>query len=165
MRDKEEQNMEVKEKIDSMLKEDIELTKQVGRIVMRMNASVAMLRQEIREVTWSYEEELARLRRRKDEIRGEILGLWDDHFDKNTVQLPFAKVTRRNYRELIVHDRFALLDALDRAGRLDLVEYSFKDSQVARLAERGKLGGLDGKVEVRSNLKLLVKPVKEDSNG
>ena len=157
--------MDVKEKIDSMLKEDIELTRQVGRIVMRMNASVAMLRQEIREVTWSYEEELARLRRRKDEIRNEVLGLWDEHFEKNTVQLPFAKVTRRNYRELIVHDKFALLDALDRAGRLDLVEYTFKDSQVARLVEKGKLGDLDGKVEVKNNSKLVVSPIKENSDG
>jgi len=153
--------MDDKERIDSMLKEDIELTKQVERIMMRMNASVAMLRQEIREVTWSYEEELARLRRRKDEIRNVVLGLWDDHFEKNTVQLPLAKVTRRNYRELIIHDRFALLDALDRAGRLDLVEYVFKDSQVARLLEKGKLGDLDGKVEVKSNLKLVVKAIKE----
>ena len=153
--------MDCKEKIESMLKEDIELTTQIGRIVMRMNASVAMLRQEMREVNWSHEEELERLRRRKDEIRNELLGLWDDHFDKNTVMLPFAKVTRRNYRELIVHDRFALLDALDRAGRLDLVEYSFKGSEVARLIERGKLDGLDGKVEVKSNRKLLVKATKE----
>ncbi len=151
-----------KERIEQMLKEDIELTRQIERIVMRMNASVAMLRQEMREVTWSYEEELARLRKRKDEIRNEVLGLWDKHFDKNTIQLPFAKVTRRNYRELIVHDRFALLDALDRAGRLDLVEYAFKESEVARLIERGKLGDLDGKVEVKSNLKLLVKAIKED---
>lgn len=165
MRDKEEHEMDTKEKIDSMLKEDIELTKQVGRIMMRMNASVAVLRQEIREVTWSYEDELARLRRRKDEIRNELLGLWDDNFDKNTAMLPSAKVTRRNYRELVVHDRFALLDALDRAGRLDLVEYTFKDSQVARLIEKGKLGDLDGKVEVKSNLRLLVKPNKEDKDG
>lgn len=157
--------MDAKEKIDSMLKEDIELTRQIERIVMRMNASVAMLRQEMREVTWSYEEELARLRRRKDEIRDEVLGLWDEHFDKNTVQLPFARVTRRNYRELIVHDRFALLDALDRAGRLDLVEYAFKESQVARLIEKGKLEGLDGKVEVKSNSKLVVSPIKENSDG
>jgi hypothetical protein len=154
-----------KERIEQMLKEDIELTRQIERIVMRMNASVAMLRQEIREVTWSYEEELARLRRRKDEIRNEVLGMWGEHFDKNTIQFPFAKVTRRNYRELIVHDRFALLDALDRAGRLDLVEYAFKESEVARLIERGKLGDLDGKVEVKSNLKLLVKAVKEGNDG
>jgi len=154
--------MDDKERIESMLKEDIELTRQIERIVMRMNASVAMLRQEMREVTWSYEEELARLRKRKDEIRNKVLGLWDEHFDKNTVQLPFAKVTRRNYRELVVHDRFALLDALDRAGRLDLVEYAFKESEVARLIERGKLGDLGGKVEVKSNLKLLVKAIKED---
>lgn len=157
--------MDAKEKIDSMLKEDIELTRQIGRIVMRMNASVAMLRHEMREVTWSTEEELARLRKRKDEIRSELLALWDEHFDKNTVQLPFCRLTRRNYRELVVHDRLALLDALDRAGRLDLVEYSFKESEVARLIERGKLEGLDGKVEVKSNRKLLVKANKEDSDG
>lgn len=154
--------MDAKEKIELMLKEDFELTKQTERIVMRMNASVAMLRQEMREVNWSYEEELERLRRRKDEIRNQLLGLWDEHFDKNTVMLPFAKVTRRNYRELVVHDRLALLDALDRAGRLDLVEYAFKESEVARLIERGKLDALEGKVEVKSNHKLLVKAVKQD---
>lgn len=154
--------MDAKDKIELMLKEDIALTTQIERMVMRMNASVAMLRQEMREVNWSYEEELERLRRRKDEIRNQLLGLWDEHFDKNTVMLPFAKVTRRNYRELVVHDRLALLDALDRAGRLDLVKYAFKESEVARLIERGKLDALEGKVEVKSNHRLLVKAVKQD---
>jgi hypothetical protein len=156
--------VENEEKIDSMLKEHMELTKQIDRIVMRMGASVAMLRHEIREATWSYEEELERLKKRRGGIRKALLSLWDDCFDRNTVILPSAKVIRRNFRGLVVHDKFALLDALDRAGRLDLVDYVFKENEVAKLIERGKLGGLNGKVEVKCNYKLSVSPIKEDPN-
>jgi hypothetical protein len=154
--------MDVKERIEAMLKEDIALTTQIERIVMRMNASVAMLRQEMREVNWSHEEELERLRRQRAEIRNNILAQWESFASKATVLFPSAKVVRRNYRELVVHDKVALLDAIDRAGRLDLVEYSFKESEVAKLIEKGKLEGLDGKVEVKSNHQLQVKAVKQD---
>ena len=145
--------MDITEKIDSLVKEDMELGKQMDRIVMRINASVALLKQEMREVTWSYEEELERMGRQRERVRSEILSLWKENFDgKNTVEFPSAKVTLRNHRELAIHDKLALFNALDRAGRLDLVDYIFNEKEIAKLSAKGRLG-LDGAAEIIDNIK------------
>jgi cell division protein FtsB len=155
--------MDVKERIDSLLQEHIQLTKQIERTEARMNAQVAVLRQDIKEVTWSFKEELEKLKNRRNKIRDEILNLWKEHFDTEvTVTFPSAMVSRRNFRELIIHDKIALVNALDRIGRLDLVDYVFKENEVARLYAEGKLKGLNKKaVEIVDHYNLQVRPNKE----
>lgn len=71
-------------------------------------------------------------------------------------------MSRRNYRELVVRDKEALLDALDRADRLDLVDQVFDEKAVARLIAEGKLPGLpEGAAEVIDHHNLQVRPRKE----
>jgi hypothetical protein len=72
-------------------------------------------------------------------------------------------VSRRNYRELLVRNKEALLDILDRADRLDLVDYVFDGKIVARLISDGKLPPLpDGVAKIIDHYNLQVRPRKEN---
>lgn len=158
--------MDANEKIDLLIKEDIELGKQMERIIARINASVAMLKQEMREVTWSYEEEIERIGKQRDRVRSEILSLWKENFDgKTTVEFPSAKVTLRNHREIAIHNKLDLFDVLDRAGRLDLVDYIFNEKEIAKLCAKGKLAGLNGAAQVIDNIKPWIRQHREKRKG
>ena len=156
--------MVFQDKINSMLQEYIKITKQMQLIEARMKARAAVLRQEIKEVTSSFEEEFNTAKKQKNKIRDEILGLWDDNFGKKTtVAFESAVIVRRNLRELVVHNKCALVNVLDRIGRLDLVDYVFKENEVAKLYAQGKLKGLTKKrVETIDHFELQVRPNKEE---
>jgi len=155
--------MDVKEKIDALLQEHIKLTASMERTEARIKAKSAVLWQEIKEITASLEEEMNKIKKERNKIRDEILKLWQENFDSEiTVTFPSAMVSRRNFRELIIHDKTALVSALDRIGRLDLIDYTFKENEVAKLYAEGKLEGLNKKaVEVLDHYNLQVRLIKE----
>lgn len=155
--------MDVKEQIDALLKEDIKLTALMEQTEARMNAKSAVLRQEIKELTASLEAELENIKKERNKNRDEILNLWKENFDNDiTVSFPSAMVSRRNFRELVIRDKVALVNALDRIGRLDLIDYTFKANEVAKLYAEGKLEGLNKKaIEVLDHYNLQVRPNKE----
>lgn len=150
---------EVERRIDSLIREDMGLTKEIDRIERRMNAEVAVLRQEIREKTGDYESQIETLKSRKQNIRDEILDYWEKtHGDVVTVIFPSAMVSKRDYRELVIHDKEALLDALDAIDRLDLVDYVFKENEVARLQAEGELKAPDSAVSVIDHFNFQFQP-------
>jgi hypothetical protein len=152
--------MSVKERIESLLPEYVRLTDEMNRIEEKKHARTAALHHELREVSRSFEEDINRLDTQRKGIRDHILALWKKHFDKETtVTFPSAKISRRNYRELVIHDKIALLNALDRIGRLDLVEYTFTENEVARLFDDGELKGINpNALEITDHYNLQVRP-------
>lgn len=152
--------MSVHERMESLLPEYIRLTNEMNRIEEKKNARVAVLHHELREVSRSFEEDIDRLDTQRKSIRDRILALWKKHFDKETtVTLPSAKISRRNYRKLVIHDKIALLNALDRIGRLDLVDYTFTENEVARLFDNGELKGIaPDALEITDHYNLQVRP-------
>lgn len=149
--------------IDQMLREDMSITGKIKALLGRMKAATAVLRQEMREKTAAHEAELNALEKRRAEIRNFILEYWEKcRKDVVTLEFPSAMVSRRDYLELVVHDSVAVLNALDRIGRLDLVEYVFSDKEVAHLYADGELKGIDKNVlEVIDHFNLQVRPGKK----
>ena len=76
-------------------------------------------------------------------------------------------MTKRNQRELVIHNKAELLNALDRIDRLDLVEYVFKEPEIARIISEGKkLTSLKRDVaEVIDHFNLVVSPGKGGNSG
>ncbi len=113
--------------------------------------------QRMREEAAPFEAKLAPLAERRTRLRDAVLALWAAHFDgETTLSIPVGKVSRRNYRELVVRDKAALLDALDRADRLDLVDHTFDEKGVLKLLDQGKIPA--GAVEVRDHFNLQLRP-------
>jgi len=156
-----QENMTEEEKrIDELLREHGEITRKIKALESRVRAEIALLRQQIREKTAEHDREFDSLGARRQEIRDFILAYWQ-RYRKNTTTLEFpsAMVSRRDYRELVVYDPAAVLNALDRIGRLDLVKYVFQENEVARLYADGELKGLDtSALEVRDHFNLQVRP-------
>lgn len=150
------------DELDRMVREDMALGKEIAKLERARDVRIRFYTQKIREESEPIERELAPLKEKRGRLRLSILDLWTEHHDgETTLHLPCAKVSRRNYRELIVHDKDALLDALDRVDRLDLVDHVFDGRTVARLIADGKLPGLpDGAAEVVDHHNLQVRPRK-----
>lgn len=155
--------MEVKDRIDELIRQDMQIAKDITRTEKRFCAKTATLRQELKELGWSIEDELNKLNAHRSELRDEILKLWKENFNGEvTLILPSAMISRRNYMELVVKDKIAIVNALDRIGRLDLVDYVFKENEVARLFSEGKLEGLTEKAaKVIDRYNLQVRPTKK----
>jgi len=153
---------DVRDALDRLVREDMALGREIARHERARDARIRFYTQKIREESEPFERELAPLRERRERLRRAILELWAEHHDGvTTLDLPCAKVSRRNYRELVVRDKEALLDALDRADRLDLVDHVFDEKAVARLIAEGKLPGLpEGAAEVVDHHNLQVRPRK-----
>ena len=158
-----DQNDTVTEKLDGLVREDMALGKEIARLTRSRDIRVRLVAQRMREEAEPFERELAPLQKKRDAVREQILEIWAKHHDRETsVDVPCAKVSRRNYRELAVHDTEALVDALDRTDRLDLVGYVFDDKAVARLIAKGKLSGLpEGAAEIIDHYNLQVWPQEE----
>lgn len=148
--------------IDRLLGKDISITGKIKQVRKRIKAEIALLHQRIREKTAAHEKELEALETRRRDIRNAILEYWKRcHDDMTTIEFPSAMVSRRDYRELVVHNKIALVNALDIEGRLDLVDYVFDESTVARLIAQGKLQALPGDAaEVKDHFNLQVRPRK-----
>ena len=150
------------EALDRLVREDMELGRKIEKIEHARDTRMKYYAQKMREEAEPFEKDLAPLKEKRDKLRTAILAVWSEHHDdQTTIVLPCAKVSRRNYRELVVQDKEALMNALDRADRLDLVDYVFDDKAVAALIAKGKLPGLpEGATEVIDNYNLQVRPAK-----
>jgi hypothetical protein len=146
--------------LDRMVREDMELGREIAKLTRARDMRIRFIAQQIREESEPFDKKLAPLQEQRERLRRAILEIWTAHYDADTtLDLPCARVSRRNYRELVVRDRDALLDALDRADRLDLVDHVFDEKAVARLIADGKLSGLpDGAAEVIDHHNLQVRP-------
>ncbi|MBI2192054.1 MAG: hypothetical protein HYU36_08725 [Planctomycetes bacterium] len=149
--------------LDRMVREDMVLGEEIARLTRARDMRIRFIAQQIREESEPFDRKLAPLHEKRERLRQAILAIWNEHHEgETTLDLPCARVSRRNYRELVVHDKDALLDALDRADRLDLVDHVFDDKAVARLIADGKLAGLpEGAAEVIDHHNLQVRPRKE----
>lgn len=149
--------------LDRMVREDMTLGDEIARLTRARDMRIRFIAQQVREESEPFDRKLAPLQKKRDRLRNAILAIWTEHHDgETTLDLPCARVSRRNYRELVVHDKDALLDALDRADRLDLVDHVFDEKAVARLIADGKLAGLpEGAAEVVDHHNLQVRPRRE----
>jgi len=149
--------------LDRMVREDMVLGEEIAKLTRARDMRIRFIAQQIREESEPFDRKLAPLQEKRDRLRQAILAIWTEHHDgETTLDLPCARVSRRNYRVLVVHDKDALLDALDRADRLDLVDHVFDDKAVARLIADGKLRGLpDGAAKVIDHHNLQVRPRRE----
>lgn len=155
---------DVTAELDRLCREVVALGRKIHTLDHARNLHVRFYMQKMREESETFEQELAPLKEKRERLRREILDLWAKHHEgAKTLELPCGKVTRRNDRELVVRDKEALLDALDRADRLDLVDHVFDEKAVARLIAEGKLAGLpDGATQVIDHYSIAVRPRKED---
>lgn len=149
--------------LDRLCREVMTLNRKVRSLEHARNLHVRFYMQKMREESETFEEELAPLKEKRERLRREILDLWAEHHDDaKSLELPCGKVTRRSDRALVVRDKEALLDALDRADRLDLVDQVFDERAVARLIVEGKLAGLpDGAAQVIDNYSIAIRRRKE----
>jgi len=149
--------------LDRMVREDMVLGEEIAKLTRARDMRIRFIAQQIREESEPFDRKLAPLQEKRDRLRQAILAIWTEHHDgETTLDLPCARVSRRNYRELVVHDKEALLDALDRADRLDLVDHVFDEKAVARLIADGKLRGLpDGAAKVVDHHNLQVRQRRE----
>lgn len=152
------------EEIDRLVREDIELGRAIQEKVRARDMRVRMVAQKMREVAEPFDRELAPLQKKRQKLRESIFALWRANaWGKTTLDLPAAKISRRNYRELVVKDKRAILAALDKADRLDLVDQVFDGKVVAKLIAAGKLAGLpEGAAQVVDHLNLQVRPKGEN---
>ena len=155
---------DVMEELDRLCREDMLLGPEIANRERARNMRIRFYTQKIREESEPFEREIEPLKEKRERLRRVILDLWAKHHDGvKTLDLPCAKVSRRNYRELVVKDKEALLDALDRADRLDLVDHVFDEKIVARLIADGKLPGLpDRAAEVIDHYNIQAQPRKGD---
>lgn len=156
-------NADVTGELDRLCREVMTLNRKVRSLEHARNLHVRFYMQKIREESETFDQELAPLKEKRERLRREVLDLLAEHHgDAKSVELPCGKVTRRNDRQLVVRDKEALLDALDRADRLDLVDQVFDEKAVARLIAEGKLAGLpDGAAQVIDNYSIAVQRRKE----
>lgn len=154
-----EQEIPGLEEIDRLVREDIDLGRAIQEKVRARDMRVRMVAQKMREVAEPFDRELAPLQKKRQKLRDSIFALWRKvAWGKTTLDLPAAKVSRRNYRELVVKDKAAVLAALDKADRLDLVDQVLDESAVARLIAEGKLAGLPERAaQVIDHLNLQVR--------
>ena len=147
------------ENLDRLVHEDIVLARKIARVEQARDAFYRYYSQKAREEAKPLDEELAPLEAARESVRETILTVWAGHCDsQTTLDLPCAKVSRRNYRELVIHDCTALYDALDRADRLDLTHHAFDQQAVAKLIAAGHLEDLpEGSAQVIDHHNLQVR--------
>jgi|GEM_PF-6571313 len=146
--------------MDRLLQEDISLGAEIARVERARDIRIQFHHRQGKEAAAEFEGEIAPLKEKREVVRQAILDAWAREYpDRTTLDLPCGKVSRRNYRDLAVHDRMALLYALDRIERLDLVEFVFDGPAVARLVVDGALPDLPtGAVTVTDRYNLQVRP-------
>lgn len=151
--------------LDRLVREDVALGAEIARTERARDVRIQFFTRQGREESAPFERELARLREKRDAVRQAILDAWArDHAAETTLDLPSGRVSRRNYRDLVVHDRMALLYSLERIDRLDLVEFVFDGPAVARLVAEGALPDLPtGAVSIQDRYNLQVR--QKDAPG
>ncbi len=131
------------EELDQLVRRDMALARQIAPHEKVRDACLKACTHRAKEAEATFERDAGETLRERAEGRARILAIWKaGHDAETTLDLPSAKVSRRNYAELKVRDRNALYDALDRVDRLDLVGYAFDDRGVLALLRNGDLKGL-----------------------
>jgi len=152
--------------IDRLLREDHEIGLKIETLEQAQNVRMRYLAQRTREETKPFEAQLAPLREHHARLRNDILALWTQAFDaETTLSIPSGKVSRRNYREITVKDKTALLDELDRLDRLDLVDYTFDQKGLLQLLDKGLLKPREGLLKVHGCFNLQYRPGKESDEA
>jgi len=150
---------EVLKEIDRLLREDYDIGKAMEAVKHAQNARMRYYAQRMREEAAPFEQQLAPLLKQHTQLRNAVLALWAEAFDtETTLEIPTGKVSRRNYRELIIRDKAKLLAALDRNDRLDLVDHTFDEKALLSLLDKRKLTLPDGTVEIRDHYNLQFHP-------
>ena len=158
-------NDEILREMDRLLREDLEVGRNMLAINDAKNARIRYLAQRMREAAKPFDKQYNPLAERRKELRAKVLELWAKAFDNRTsLDLPLGKVCRRNYRELTVKDKSALLAALDRLDQLRLVDYVFDQKGVFKLLDRGKLDVSEGTIEVADNFNVQVFPKEDEAD-
>lgn len=143
--------------LDALVRELIALGAEIAGIERQRDIEVQFHARQAKEAAARWGGELAHRVERRDALRAAILEAWPA--GETTLDLPSGKVSRRNYRDLTVQDRTALLYALDQIDRLDLVTFVFDGPAVARLIAEGALPDLPpGAATVVDQYNLQVRP-------
>jgi hypothetical protein len=152
--------------IDRLLREDLDVGRKMQDVEQAQSVRMRYLAQRTREETKPFEAQLTPLREHHARLRNAILALWVQAFDaETTLNLPSGKVSRRNYREVTVQNKTALLDELDRLDRLDLVDYTFDQKGLLQLLDKGVLKPREGLLKVHGCFNLQYRPGKESDEG
>lgn len=155
------------EELDRLVRRDVELGRKIAPHEKVRDACLQACTHRGREAEATFERDAGDALREREAVRGRILAIWKaGHDAETTLALPAAKVSRRNYTEIKIRDRNALYDALDRAGRLDLVGYAFDEKEILELLRKGGLKGLPaGAVQTVDRFNLQVMPRKGDADA
>jgi len=152
------------QELDRLVQEDMALGCEIEKLDQAFDARLHLLKQKTQEGIAPIKEALAPLRAKRKVLRDAIFAIWERKYtNKVTLDLPSAKVSRRNYRELVIEDKEALLDALDRADRLDLVDYVFDEKALARLITKGQI--ISNAARVIDHYNLQVRPVQTQKDA
>ena len=148
------------EEIDRLVRVHMELGRVIQEQMRARDAQVRPLARKMREVAEPFEREISVLKEKRRKNEEAVLGIWRKlNWGKTTLDLPSARVIRRNCRELVVKRKRAILAALDKADRLDLVAQVIDENAVAKLIAEGKLPGLSGEAaEVIDHLNIRTFP-------
>ena len=151
-----------KEELDRLVREDMDLGRRIAPHEKVRDACLRACAHRVKEAEATFERDAGEILRNRAAGRARILAIWKERHDaQTTLDLPCALVSRRNYTALKVRDPNALLRALDRADRLDLVGQTFDEKDVIELLKQGKLADLPtGAVKVLDSFNLQVRPRK-----
>ena len=152
--------MKPEEQINKILEEEyIPIMEDIKSVEGQMRAETAVKRYELHELFRKQNSKENALRKKRQKVVKRILEIWKEHFDENTsIDVPIGKVTRCNFTKIEINDVAAVIDALDRADRLDLVKYSFDETKVKDLFLKGKLEGLpEDAVKIEGSYRIMLK--------
>ncbi len=117
--------------LDGMVRDDMVLGEEIAKLMRARDMRIRFIAGQIREESEPFDRQPLPLQEKRHRLRQAIHAIWSEHHDGQTaLELLCARVSRRNYRELLIRDKEAILDALDRADRPDLVGYVFDEKVV-----------------------------------
>ena len=158
--------MKPEEQINKIVEEEyLPLSEDLKTLHSQMRADTALKRNELREMYRKYESKEKKLRKQRKKVAERILEIWKEHFDEvKSVLIPAGRVVRCSKTRFEIRDIAAIIDAFDRADKLDLVSYEFDVPKVKKLFMDGKLEGLpDEAVKTEGYFELMVKPSEGES--
>ncbi len=134
---------ELRSHLDALIQRYRALRRKTSHLMGRKYTRMRVLNHARNELQDCYDERLARLKQRREEVTTEFLALWAEHFPRlKKVKLPSGIVSRRRAVKVKVLDKEAVIDALDRLNRLDLRDEVVDEKGVRKLVREGKLDDL-----------------------
>ena len=154
---------ELRDEIEAKLVDYVRLITRERELKAEAQTSTAEMRYRMHDIFGQTNRKVARLARRRARIVAEIIKTWDEHFpDLTTAEFPFARVSRAIARSIEVLDKRAVINALDRLKRLDLVEYVIDEKGLRKVVSSGALDRLQPEaLKVTEKGELRVSPKKE----